>query len=95
VIEAGPGCVIVAHMPFADVGGLVSSLLKQTGKSHQPVAGRAAVGVVQNAVMVCVQTGQQACPNRGTERRGAKGIAKPRALPSKPIGVGRVDEMCF
>ena len=92
MVETGTSRVIVAHVPLANVGGLVTSSLQHLRKRLQLVTSLAAVGVVENAMMTGVESGEQTRSDRRAEWRSAEGISKPRTLAGNAVDVGSANK---
>ncbi len=87
VVEAGALLVVVlAHVPLADVGGLVACVVQRDGEARQ-VRGVLAK-VVHYAVRMGVDSGKEAGPRRRAERSGDERIGAPNALVGQPVEVG-------
>ena len=90
MVEAGAGGVVVPHVPFADEGGFVAGFLEDLREGFEMMAPLAAVGVVENPMMMGVESRQQAGPHRRAQRRRAKRIAEPRPFRGQPVDVRRL-----
>ncbi len=94
-VEAHPPVVarargaVVAHVPLADVRGLVAQPLQLQMVVRQPVAGRVARHVVDDAVAARVLAGHDRRAVGRAERRGVKRVEAHRALAGEPVHVWR------
>ncbi len=87
-IEPRPSAVVVAHVPLANITGVITRFFAQNaGKRHELVTLLAAIDVIQDAVVVCFQPSQQIRARRRTERRGAKRVAKADAFVGDAVDV--------
>ncbi len=88
VVEAGTlRVVVLAHVPLADVRGLVACILQAARVARQVV--RVLGEVVQHLVPSSVASAEQRRTTRRAERRGDERVAEPRALGREAIQVRR------
>ena len=88
VVEARALLVVVlAHVPLADIGGLVAGILQGDGETRQ--VSRVLGEVVHHTVRVRVESRKEAGPRRGTERGGDECVGKPHTLVGEPVEIGR------
>src|ERR1700722_2673703 len=62
VVEPGPRGIIDSHVPLPDKRRFVTVGLQGPGNRLQAMAGRAAIGIVGDAVNMCVLACEETCP---------------------------------
>src|SRR5688572_6238859 len=90
VVVAGPRPAVVAHVPLADVRGLVAELAQLEVVVRQAVAHRVARHVVDHAVAAGVLPGHDRGAVRRADRRGVEGALEQRALARQAVDVRRL-----
>jgi hypothetical protein len=81
---------VVAHVPLADVRGLVAQFLQFDVIVGQPVTHRAARDIVDDAVPARILTGHDRRAIGRADRRGMEGPLEQRTLERQPIDVRRL-----
>jgi len=89
VVEARALAVLVAHVPLAEVGGLVAGGAHQGGMGDR-VFGQGGV-VVDDAVGVVVAAGEERGAAGRAEREGDKCVAETHALGGEPVHGRRLE----
>ena len=89
-VVARPRHAVVAHVPLADVRGLVTQPLEVEVIVRQPMTHRVARDVVDDAVAARVLAGDDRRAVRRADRRGVERALEQRALGGEPVDVRRL-----
>lgn len=92
VVEPGSPGLVVPHVPLADKSVRVARQLQVAGEGRQLMAFDAVVGVVGDPVCVWVETGQQRCATRRTERRRRERVVEHRTVARQLVDCRRLHE---
>jgi len=84
--------VIVAHVKFSDLSGLVTGIVKEAREGDELMALKVVARIIADPVRVHVLSGQKRAPRRRAQRCGDEGVPKIHAFPRNPVDVRSLDE---